>query len=681
VKTLPASVRLPCRPALGLILCLTACSALSQAIGQPTPQPVGNTTRPIIELETLRRQNPQAALQGLEALVTAPLAEPELRREAAFVAAQIASNAGLEDASVRLQAHLESASAAGEDGSTMLVKVLDAYQTAESGAPDTAWRTLAPLMGEIDRHLTETERARVALVYGYLLDSAGEIGSAITAYQQAVDLAEANQMSALATRARLQLAWAVTQYGQNARGETLVRQALQDAEKQQDMAAVIVAYTSLGMVMEQRGDLEGFLAMMTLAIDRAKQSGILDDLPVLLGNVAHYYLSIKDFGAAEVAASEALQYSEQRNDDDGIALGKVNLGLARIGLGQLMEGRALVREGIAMDARRGLINDVAAGLQDLGNALEAAGDAKGAVEALHESRRLSDQIYRDDQRRAVLELQEKLDAERRERELVLLNAESALKTAELKRQSVQRRLWWLLGGVFALVLGLALLGLQRLRRDNSSLLGRNQQLRLQSERDALTGLANRRQIKPYLQMTAAEHGFSGAVLMIDVDHFKRINDVFGHAVGDKALQEIARRLRTFCREADLAVRMGGEEFLLLIDQIGDDAVPKLVARLLRRLAEPYDIDAHTLALSASIGFARSPLQGAGDLSIDVLLKWVDGALYLAKSEGRQRAVGIQRVIHKEGLDTDRVAQDLLAAVARDELVLMRVDAYGTEVST
>ena len=665
---------------LAMACMLLACFPLP-AFAQSVQEPVELTVARIAELETLRRKDPQSALQGLETIVSNVNAPDEVRREAAFVGAQIARNAGVDDSQARLQAHLSAASASGQEGSALLVKVLNAYAMAEKGETDVAWRALQPLMEELPFHLTPRERARVALVYAFLLDSAGELGSAITAYQEAVELAESSQMISLATRARLQLAWAVTQYGQNARGEALVRESLEDAEANQDQAAIIVAYTSLGMVMEQRGDLEGFLAMMTMAIDRAKQYGILDDLPVLLGNVAHYHLSTKDFKSAEAAASEALQFSLAQQDDDGISLGKINLGLAMIGLGKVADGRGLVREGIAMDSRRGLINDVAMGLEDLGRALEEAGDLSGAVEALHEARRLSDQIHRDDQRRAVLELQEKLNAERREREILLLNSENALKSAELKRQNIQRRLWWLLSAVFALVLGLAWMGMKRLRQDNTSLAGRNLQLRLQSERDPLTGLANRRQIRPYLQMTASQECFAGAVLMIDVDHFKRINDALGHAVGDRILQEIARRLRAFCREGDLAVRMGGEEFLLLIDGIAADALPKLVSRLLAQLAEPYEADERRVAVSASIGFATSPLNCMTRIELDVVIRLVDAALYLAKSEGRQRAIGVRCVADGGELDADSVTKDLAAAAVRGEVALIRVDAYGTEVST
>lgn len=420
--------------------------------------------------------------------------------------------------------------------------------------------------------------------------------------------------------------------------------------------------------------------MMTMAIDRSKQYGILDDLPVLLGNVAHYHLSTKDFKSAEAAASEALTFSLARKNDDGIALGKANLGLALIGLGKLVDGRSLVREGIALDLQRGLVNEVAMELEGLGLALEAAGDAEGAVEALHEARRFSDQIHRDEQRRAVLELQEKLNAERRERELLLLNSENALKSAELKHQNIQRRLWWLLSAVFALVLGLAWMGMKRLRQDNTSLAGGNLQLRLQSECDPLTGLANRRQIRPYLQLTASQERFAGAVLMIDVDHFKRINDALGHAVGDRILQEIARRLRAFCREGDLAVRMGGEEFLLLVDGITQDALPKLASRLLAQLAEPYELDGRRVAVSASIGFATSPLKCMTRIELDVVIRLVDAALYLAKSEGRRRAIGVRCVADGGGLDADSVTKDLVAAAVRGEVELIRVDVHGTEVS-
>ena len=153
--------------------------------------------------------------------------------------------------------------------------------------------------------------------------------------------------------------------------------------------------------------------------------------------------------------------------------------------------------------------------------------------------------------------------------------------------------------------------------------------------DDLTGLANRVQFNEELSglLNAVRRGESHVTLqLIDLDRFKAINDTLGHPVGDKLLKQVAERLRSIIRPADLITRFGGDEFIVV--QTGTDNrqdAEWLAQRLLRAIAEPFEVDGHRLDIGASIGIAMAPADGT---DADQLLKKADMALYAAKHSGR-----------------------------------------------
>ncbi|MEM8952135.1 MAG: EAL domain-containing protein, partial [Pseudomonadota bacterium] len=152
--------------------------------------------------------------------------------------------------------------------------------------------------------------------------------------------------------------------------------------------------------------------------------------------------------------------------------------------------------------------------------------------------------------------------------------------------------------------------------------------------DALTGLPNRvlfhRKLVQALRRTQQDH--QTAVLCIDLDRFKNINDTLGHPVGDRLLVEVASRLRACMRDIDTVARLGGDEFAIV--QVGDhqpDGARALARRLIPAISKPYDIDGQTVLIGASIGIALAPDHG---LAADPLLACADLALYEAKNQGR-----------------------------------------------
>jgi diguanylate cyclase (GGDEF)-like protein len=162
------------------------------------------------------------------------------------------------------------------------------------------------------------------------------------------------------------------------------------------------------------------------------------------------------------------------------------------------------------------------------------------------------------------------------------------------------------------------------------------QARHDAYHDELTGLANRTLFNEILQQQLALSRRTGdplAVLFIDLDAFKPINDRHGHAVGDQLLRTVAARLATGLRGSDIAARFGGDEFAAILVQASRDAAATVAAKLVDSLSAPYPIGALTIEVSASIGIAEYP--ACGD-SGEVLLQRADAAMYQAKLEGRHR---------------------------------------------
>jgi diguanylate cyclase (GGDEF)-like protein/PAS domain S-box-containing protein len=164
--------------------------------------------------------------------------------------------------------------------------------------------------------------------------------------------------------------------------------------------------------------------------------------------------------------------------------------------------------------------------------------------------------------------------------------------------------------------------------------------RHEADTDPLTGLANRRALERTLASALARAGVRGrtaAVLMLDLDGFKAINDRHGHAAGDAALREVARRLRRCVRERDLVARLGGDEFVVLLTDVGGSsgAAAEACARVNAALAEPVALERAEVPLGAAIGVATFPADGA---DAPALLAHADRAMYAAKGAKQGRKV-------------------------------------------
>lgn len=206
-------------------------------------------------------------------------------------------------------------------------------------------------------------------------------------------------------------------------------------------------------------------------------------------------------------------------------------------------------------------------------------------------------------------------------------------------------------------------------------------LQWRAHHDHLTGLYNRRAMEDEVARRLEKGQYDTALMLLDLDHFKRINDTYGHETGDLVLQQLSLRLKAMMREFDLLARLGGDEFMLLLQIPHPHAATALTfaERLHQAVATPFDIRGQHFRLGISVGIAIPPGHGR---TVSELLRHADLALYQAKAQGRCRSVVFELAMAANQRDHYLLERDLDEAVERNQLSLVfqpKVDLISRKV--
>jgi diguanylate cyclase (GGDEF)-like protein len=445
----------------------------------------------------------------------------------------------------------------------------------------------------------------------------------------------------------------------------LVRQHLQAAAKVAAQADVLLAWVHLYLAQVRHSDrantTEFNLRQLAKAQSLAQLLGSARLEALVQRWLAQCWIEQGQYAKALQATQQALQVAKQHRDLRLQARLLHLAGLARLNLQQTVHGRADLESAQALWQLMKARAAQAHALREYSETLAKVGDAAGALKLYHQERGLLDDIERRNREALVGQLREQFAVAAQRRELAGLQRERALSQSQLANQNLVMTVAVLTFSVLVLAGVLGVLWVLRTRDANQQLRRNEALLRLQSERDALTGLANRRHFQEMLQADDLLSHFQGAVLLLDIDYFKRINDVQGHAVGDGVLAEVARRIATTVRAGDLSCRWGGEEFLVFARQLHGDGLDALAQRLLHAVGDqPVALpNGQALAVSTSVGYASFPLpEQFLPVSWERALKLADMALYAAKAGGRDRAVGVHALSAGTQIgDLDALARD------------------------
>lgn len=448
-------------------------------------------------------------------------------------------------------------------------------------------------------------------------------------------------------------------------------------EAQGDLVAASRARNYDAVVERRAGDLGASRSALEAALLLAEQAEAPHLAALMRSNLVDAYMHLGLLKDALAMGQRALPVLQRFRDKFYERSLHHNLAVAHIKLRQFEAARQSLAKVNEMGVDPNDLVPRARELRELGDTWAEAGQYKEALAAYNDERELNARSNERNRAAALEELRRKYDSTAKQRDLDLLARDGQLKDQQLENRQLAQKVGVAVGVL--LLLSIALIGvtLLRMRRAQARLTANQSQLRAQSERDPLTDLSNRRHFLAVMDQRAREaraDGFHGALMMIDIDHFKNVNDEHGHASGDAVIVEVARRIRAAVRDTDLVVRWGGEEFLVFAPETPGPDLAHMADRILRSIGSaPVATPGGPLRVTASMGFASFPLGGSGGPSLrlhwEQAVNWADMVLYKAKAEGRNRGVGITAVDAPDADTLGAILQDFDAACTNGQVRL------------
>ncbi|WP_214000874.1 GGDEF domain-containing protein [Arsukibacterium sp.] len=430
----------------------------------------------------------------------------------------------------------------------------------------------------------------------------------------------------------------------------LIEQLISDAKASKLQAALPEYYLLYGFIVsyQQQDKLAEQINLQGLA--ESQRLG-QDNLALIFkNNLGAGYIQQGSFAKAREILSDALQQANDMQTPDDAHLIRFNLGYIDVAQGKHQQGLATMQEAIGYFRKNDHKNQLEDTLGWLAKAYGLAGKHEARADTLAEQMALQQQILSTERDKVLHDLQSRYDTKAKAQQISLLKKDNDLTRQLLQNKQLQQKVTLLF--IVAILFG-ALLLLQlmaKVRQANRRLKEANKQLEYQSLRDPLTGLYNRRALQEQMQRRQ-NYGrrqddtapLANGFLLLDIDFFKKINDEYGHAAGDEVLKQLSSRLEVACREQDLVVRWGGEEFLLYLASISPEQVAGFCQRLLKVIGnEPVFYEGKSIPVTASGGFIPLPFAGVSEEELDWerALQIADMALYLSKVNGRNQVYAI-----------------------------------------
>jgi diguanylate cyclase (GGDEF)-like protein len=548
----------------------------------------------------------------------------------------------------------------------LLSKSYVVYAMGEQTAShQLAWESEKIAAGTTDAGL----KLRAGITAGDAYAEEGNFPMALTRLDAAANQARQDGQPVNMVMALNALAKLYGQMREHDKGFAALAEAMPFAEMSDSPGRVAtLRSTEYALAMDSAQPARAVAALLD-ALDLERKIGATAMVAYTLSNLSDSYLKAHDFPRALRYAGQVITEARAIGDLRLEATGRVNVGQAYLGMGRLAEGKRSFEDGLAMFEKSGNKPDLQEVLAEYGAALERVGDLQGAVAAYHRERKLSNEMFERRRQKAMLELQAQYEGDRKERQIELLRRENQVKSTELENRNLQQRIWWLLAAVFGM--GAAIVGIlyTKIRQANLQLQVKNLELKQQSVRDPLTALYNRRHFQDFMRAYtpnekrgagASGEEMVGALFLLDVDHFKQINDGHGHAAGDAVLKMIALALQDILRETDMIVRWGGEEFLAFLPAVPRASLEDVARRVLTGIAAvSVEYQGQPLSAHVSIGFSPFPLApGGAALPWERAVNLVDMALYMAKSHGRNRAYGVNGFANFDQTTMEEIEENL-----------------------
>lgn len=413
-------------------------------------------------------------------------------------------------------------------------------------------------------------------------------------------------------------------------------------------ARVAATLNNLGDMYLEQGDFRSALGFHLRSLALRNQVGDPSAIALAHRNVGDVYAAMHQIDSARQELNEALRVAKPRGDKGLLARIDLSFAAAERAGGRPLDAERYAREGLVIAEAMGSRELVRRASEELSAAQESRGELQTALATMKRAKIVNDSIFNAETARLIADLEGRNADERRAHEIDRLRRDQALLELAASRRAMQR------DAVAGAALVFALIGflLYRRRLESARLA---EQL---SVTDSLTGVKNRRYLDQTIGMdvaaslrmhrAAAQRGATAdagdlVFLVLDIDKFKDVNDAFGHATGDRTLEAVAKALSETSRDADVVVRWGGEEFLVVC-RFTDRRQASTTAERLRRAVEEQALtlpDGRRIEVTCSVGFAAYPFD-VGDprrLTWDQVVMLADIAAYAAKRNGRNGWVG------------------------------------------
>ena len=538
------------------------------------------------------------------------------------------------------------------------------------------------LLGKLETLAVSEPNLRQAIhfVRAGALESAGNHARAIDEAIQATKVAIAANNPAEHVRSLNMLMLANIGRRDLPRAAALAEEAYALAERIGFVYMMAYIRSNQGWLYSLTGEHEKQLRALNeaLAITRA-HPGLVDSELINLVNLAEYHVGRKSYkqGAELAKQAVALADTQKKTAAKGVAL--MSLGQAQMALGEPDKGIATMHQSIALLTQTGAEGYLIDATEVLASVYEVGGRHREALATLRRFIELKHASTLREREKAIAEAQEKFSAERKDLEIERLSLENGRRQAEVAARAWKQRLWATAALALALAGALLIQMVSRTRARNRLLEDSNAVLSDQSVHDQLTGAYNRRHCVALMDQQESlqasrsrDRSYKACVglVLLDVDHFKHVNDTYGHAAGDAVLVEIAQRLQALVRQHDVVVRWGGEEFVLVLPGTAAEGMTVLAERALRAIAEaPVMVEGRAVPVTVSLGCVSYPLLPG--LPWQDSLKVADLAMYHAKQHGRNRAVCVMGVTAMA--PPELVLADLGAAHAAGHVALQTIE--------
>ena len=578
------------------------------------------------------------------------------------------------------------ATAGNDTNGIAIAQIMAIYQLIDAGKLQEALNKLNGINDSLVPTASAEVKMRLNSAFGSVYYLLGNFDSSLKYFLNALKLTD--DLATRQLQSRIQRLDAIAKLYIAMKDPMKALATIDEAFKISPLARAPKTYASLnisqGIAYANLKENEKSVSAYENALKISQDAGMLTSEVICLINISDHYLIVNDYKKAEDFARQSLARAETLGDKPSIDIAKVNLGLAFAGQGRVAAGVELVNGVINAYIASGQKTDAEGIIGELANMYERAGMYKEALATLRQQQKLSDELFRSDRSKTVAQLQEQFNAKQRQKQIELLGKENALKDADIRNHHLQQVIT-LLGALVTVMVGIFIFLLyRRVQRANQELREANTQLEFHAIHDPLTGLYNRRSFVELMKTRTAQveadrrearEGNPDCLILLDIDHFKQINDTWGHAAGDAVLAQVAQRLRKAVRDTDMVLRWGGEEFLVYSPKSNPSQVAGLVERVLQSVGETsISVGDHDIQVTMTAGFISLPFSDIPeeDLNWEKALQIADMALYLGKANGRNRAYGVAKVLVDAASALPFFEEDLAAAVSSGIVELIEV---------